>query len=80
MVVGYFFMRFPKKIRFIAPFIGGIVMAGLYILPDFLLLQNWIAALTNFAFNLIQGVIGASLGIGIYLVLLKAKVRPPTSA
>ncbi|HOC80357.1 MAG TPA: ECF transporter S component [Bacilli bacterium] len=80
LVVGYFFMRFPKKIRFIAPFIGGIVMAGLYILPDFLLLQNWIAALTNFAFNLIQGVIGASLGIGIYLVLLKAKVRPPTSA
>jgi uncharacterized membrane protein len=77
LVVGYLFLKLPRKIRYVAPFIGGIVMAGLYILPDYILLQNWIAALTNYGFNLIQGVVGASLGIGIYIVLLKAKVRPP---
>ncbi len=79
LVVGYLFLRLPKKIRFIAPFIGGIAMAILYIVPDYILLQNWIASLTNLVFNLIQGIIGASLGIGIFFVLLKAKVHPPTA-
>jgi uncharacterized membrane protein len=78
LVVGYLFLRLPKKIRYVGPFIGGIVMAALYIVPDFLLMQNWIVALTSFGINLLQGFLGASLGIGIFLVLIKAKVRPPT--
>jgi uncharacterized membrane protein len=77
LVVGYLFFKLPRKIRYIAPFIGGIVMAALYIVPDYILLVNWIAALTNFGFNLLQGVVGASLCIAIYVILIKAKVRPP---
>ena len=77
LIVGYLFLKMPKKIRYVGPFIGGIVMAALYIVPDFILMQNWIVALTSFGINLLQGFLGASLGIGIFLVLIKAKVRPP---
>lgn len=80
LVVGFLFLKLPKKICYIAPFIGGIVMASLYILPDYLLLTNWIAALTSYGFNLIQGIVGATLGLTIYLILMKAKVRPPFSS
>ncbi|MFA5421498.1 MAG: ECF transporter S component [Bacilli bacterium] len=78
LVVGFLFLKLKGKIRYIAPFVGGLIMAAFYILPDYILVANLIAALTSFAFNLIQGVIGASLGLTIYLILLKAKVRPPT--
>jgi hypothetical protein len=55
-------------------------MAALYIIPDYIALSNWIASLTNFGFNLIQGVLGASLGIAVYVILIKAKVRPPANS
>lgn len=77
IVVGFLFLKFPKKIRYLAPFIGGIVMAVLYVIPDFILLSNWLSALTNLAFNLLQGIIGAALGLSIYIILIKAKIRPP---
>lgn len=77
IVVGFLFLKFPKKIRYLAPFIGGIVMAVLYVIPDFILLSNWLSALTNLAFNLLQGIIGAALGLAIYIILIKAKIRPP---
>lgn len=77
LVVGYLFIKLPKKVRYVSPFIGGIIMAVLYVVPDYILYTNIIAALTNLAFNLIQGVIGASLGLAIYIVLVKAKIRPP---
>lgn len=77
IVVGFLFLKLPKKIRYLAPFIGGIVMAVLYVIPDFILLSNWLSALTNLAFNLLQGIIGAALGLAIYIILIKAKIRPP---
>lgn len=77
IVVGFLFLKLPKKIRYLAPFIGGIVMAVLYVIPDFILLSNWLSALINLAFNLLQGIIGASLGLAIYIILIKAKIRPP---
>ncbi len=80
LVVGFLFFKLPGKIRYVAPFIGGILMAALYIIPDYIALSNWIASLTNFGFNLIQGVLGASLGIAVYVILIKAKVRPPANS
>lgn len=80
LVVGYLFFKLPRKIRYIAPFVGGIMMAALYMIPDYLLLENFIATLTNFAFNLLQGLVGASLGLVIYVILIKAKVRPPLNS
>lgn len=80
LVVGFLFFKLPGKIRYVAPFIGGILMAALYIIPDYIALSNWIASLTNFGFNLIQGVLGASLGIAVYVILTKAKVRPPANS
>ena len=77
IVVGFLFLKLPKKIRYLAPFIGGIVMAVLYVIPDFILLSNWLSALTNLAFNLLQGIIGSALGLAIYIILIKAKIRPP---
>jgi len=77
LIVGFLFFKLPRKIRYIAPFVGGTLMAALYIVPDYILLVNWIAALTNLGFNLLQGVVGASLGIAIYVILIKSKVRPP---
>lgn len=77
IIVGFLFLKLPKKIRYLAPFIGGIVMAVLYVIPDFILLSNWLSALTNLAFNLLQGIIGAALGLAIYIILIKAKIRPP---
>lgn len=80
LVVGFLFFKLPGKIRYVAPFIGGVLMAALYIIPDYIALSNWIASLTNFGFNLIQGVLGASLGIAVYVILIKAKVRPPANS
>ncbi|MDD3207043.1 MAG: ECF transporter S component [Erysipelotrichia bacterium] len=80
LVVGFLFFKLPGKIRYVAPFIGGALMAALYIIPDYIALSNWIASLTNFGFNLIQGVLGASLGIAVYVILIKAKVRPPANS
>jgi len=80
LVVGFLFFKLPGKIRYVAPFIGGALMAALYIIPDYIALSNWIASLTNFGFNLIQGVLGASLGIAVYVILIKAKVRHPANS
>ena len=77
LVVGFLFHKIKGKLRYIAPFIGGLLMAVLYLLPDYLILQNIGPVFINLALNVVQGIVGASLGLTLYLVLIKTKIRPP---
>lgn len=77
LVVGFLFHQMKSKARFIAPFIGGLLMAILYVLPDYLVINNWGAVLINLGLNIVQGLIGAALGITLFFILRKSKIIPP---
>lgn len=77
LVVGFLFLAIKNKLRYLAPFIGGAVMALLYFIPDYIALQNFYACLVNLGLNLVQGMVGATLGLIIYLVIKKTKLQPP---
>lgn len=77
LVVGFIFHKIKSKMRFIGPFVGGLLMAILYFLPDYLILHDLVPTLVNLGFNVVQGMIGASVGLALYLIIIKTKIKPP---
>lgn len=77
LVVGFLFHKVKSKLRYIGPFIGGLLMAFLYVLPDYLIMQDLGPVFINLGLNIVQGMIGAVVGLSLYLIIIKTKMRPP---
>jgi len=80
LVAGFLFKIIRGNFKYIAPFVGGLLMAALYIIPDYILLNSFYSTMIGFGLNLIQGALGASLGLTIYLVFMKSNIRPPITS
>lgn len=76
LLVGILYRNRVKYIRYIACFVGGLLMAFLYTIPDYIYFGTG-AMLANLPFNLLQGLINATIGYTIILLLSRTKFKVP---
>jgi len=69
------FRVFPKKIRFLAPFLACLVIPVGYWGYELLLGIGWAVSLVNLPLNALQGFIGAAGAWGVYLGLERVIMR-----
>lgn len=74
LIAGSIFkIKKPRWIKFLGLYLGGLMMATVYIIPDLLIVDSFALALANYIMNIGQGIFGATLAICLYLVISKSK-------
>lgn len=77
LLAGYLYKAFKGKLKFLALYIGGLAMALLYI-PAYMLIEgNVWAFIKTTPFDVVQGLIGASLALILIVSSQKVKLINP---
>lgn len=76
LVVYLIFYKVKGNIKYGLLWLGALVMALVYIVPDLIVLgfDQYLVALVNFGFNFLQGMVGLILGLIVHQVFKKTKI------
>lgn len=76
LVVYLIFYKIKGNIKYALLWLGALVMALVYIVPDLIVLgfDQYLVALVNFGFNFLQGMVGLILGLIVHQIFKKTKM------
>ena len=70
----YFILRKTRFVKYISFYVGGIVMFITYFIA-YIILNDLNTALSLLPFDIVQGLVGASVGLILYLSLIKTNLK-----
>ena len=76
LLIYLIFYKIKGNWKYALLFLGALVMAATYIIPDLIALgfDQYLVALLNFIFNFLQGIVGLVLGLIVHHIFKKTKL------